>query len=142
MTMLNEIGAHLEAQGVGTVKTASNNPTTWPIYKGGVFPANVDEVVSIAESTSDPPTDTMGATVGLVVAENAALVVQTRSHDYTTAEARARLAWNALHKLGNVTLSGTRYLLVLARQAPFPIGRDDEGRWLIGFNCAVTKEKS
>lgn len=140
--MLDEIGAYLEAQGVGTVKTSSNDPTSWPIYKGGVFPANVDEVVSIASGPSDPPIDTMGSTVGQIVAEEEALVVQARSEDYTSAEARAWAAWNVLHKLGETTLSGTRYLYISARQMPFPIGRDDKGRWLLGFNCSVTKEKS
>jgi hypothetical protein len=139
--MLDEIGAYLEAQGVGTVKTSSNSPT-WPIYKGGVFPANVDNVLSIATGPSDPPTDTMGSTVGGIVAENQALVVQARSEEYPTADGKAWDAWNVLHKLGNTTLSGTRYLLIMARQMPFPIGRDDKQRWLIGFNCDVTKEKS
>jgi hypothetical protein len=140
--MLDEIGAYLEAQGVGTVKTSSNNPTSWPIYKGGVFPANVDEVVSIGSGPSDPPIDVMGSTPGDIVAEEEALVIQARSESYETADAKAWAAWNVLHKLGNTSLSGTRYLLILARQMPFPIGRDDKQRWLIGFNCSVTKEKS
>jgi hypothetical protein len=142
MSMLDEVGAYLEAQGIGTVKTSSNNPTTWPIYKGGVFPANIDEVVSIGDGPSDPPTDVMGSTVGEIVAENDALVVQARSMDYTVAEAKAQAAWDVLHKLGNTSLSGTRYLLIMARQLPFAIGRDDKQRWLLGFNCDVTKEKS
>lgn len=142
MSMLDEVAAYLEAQGIGTVKTSSNNPTSWPIYKGGVFPANVDEAMTVAAGPSDPPTDVMGSTVGAVVAENDALVIQARSFDYTSAETKAQAAWDVLHKLGNVTLNGTRYLLVMARQLPFPIGRDDKQRWLIGFNCDVAKEKS
>lgn len=142
MSMLDEIGAYLAAQGLGTVKTSSNNPTTWPIYKGGIFPANVDDVITVAAGPSDPPIDAMGSAVGAIVAEEDALVVQVRSENYATAEAKAQAAWNVLHKYGNDSLSGTRYLYIEARQVPFPIGRDDNGRWIIGFNCSVTKEKS
>jgi hypothetical protein len=129
--MLAEVGAYLETQGLGTLKTSSNNPSSWPIC--------------------DPPIDTMGSTVGAVVAEQASLVVQVRSEQYDSAEAKARAIWNKLHKLGNTSLSGTRYLLIMARHAPFPIGgfgdraqggRDAEGRWILNFNCSVTKEKS
>jgi hypothetical protein len=149
--MLAEVGAYLETQGLGTLKTSSNNPSSWPIFLGGVFPANVDEVIALAEGPSDPPIDTMGSTVGAVVAEQASLVVQVRSEQYDSAEAKARAIWNKLHKLGNTSLSGTRYLLIMARHAPFPIGgfgdraqggRDAEGRWILNFNCSVTKEKS
>lgn len=140
MPMLDDVAAYLEAQSVGTVKTESNNPAAWPIYMGGAVPGSLDEVLYLAETAGAPPIDEMGSTVGAVVAEVPGLLVQARAKEYPVARARARLAWSKLHKLGNTTLGATRYLLILARQAPAPTGRDDAMRWVVGCNFEVTKE--
>lgn len=140
--MLDEIAAYLEAQGLGVVKTTGNAPT-WPIYKAGTSPAdNVDEVIIVAEGPGADPIDTMGNVVGAVVAEVCSLVVQTRSLSYPIARTKAQAIWSKLHKLGEIQLTGVRYLLVMARQSPFPMGRDDKTRWLVGCNYEVTKELS
>lgn len=141
--LLDEIGYYLEAQGIGVVKTSVNTPT-WPIYKG-TFGTNPDipNAIALAEGPSDPPVDEMGATVGAVPIENASLVVQVRSLSYATARLKANDAWTKLHKLaGSVGSPAVRYLLIQARQAPFPIGRDDSDRWIIGCNFDVAKERS
>ena len=138
--MLDEIGAYLEAQSVGTVKTTANNPS-WPIYKGGVFPGTQDDGITLAEGPGDSPISEMGSTVGAVAAEAPSLVVQVRSASYPTARNKAETAWTKLHKYIGI-LSGVRYLIIEARQSPFPIGRDEAGRWIIGCNYSVTKERS
>lgn len=143
MPMLDAIGAYLESQGIGTVKTAGNTPTAWPIYKGGAQAthATIPGIVYISEGPGSAPTDTMGATPGSVVAENPSLVLQCRHADYSVARAKAESAWTVLHKKGNATLSGVRYLLIRARQSPFPTGRDEWGRWVIGCNYDIAKER-
>lgn len=137
--LLDDVGSYLETEGIGTVKTSSNNPD-WPIFKGGLFEGTSDDAIGLAEGPGDPPTNEMGDTVGGVVAENPSLVVLVRSDSYPTARSKAEAVWLKLHKYAG-TLSGTRYLFIEARQTPFPTGRDPDGRWVIGCNYDVTKEK-
>jgi hypothetical protein len=138
--MLDEIAAYLEAQSLGTVKAGTNNPA-WPIFTGGVFPGTQNDAISVAESAGEGVVNEMGSTVGSVAAEAPALVVQVRSMSYASARTKAEAIWRKLHKYAG-TLSGVRYYLVLARSKPFPLGRDDGGAFLLGFNCDVTKEPS
>jgi hypothetical protein len=142
--VLDEVAHYLAAQGLGVVKTASNTPT-WPIYKGGVFGNNPDipDAIMVAVGPGDPPQDEMGGTAGAVPFENPSLVVQVRSASYSTADTKAQAIWAKLHKfVGSIGSPAVRYLLIRARQSPFPVGRDDTDRWLIGFNCDVSKERS
>lgn len=138
--MLDEIGGYLQTQGLGTIKTPSNNPT-WPIYLGGVFPGTQDDAIALIEGPGDPPLDQMGATVGSVVAEAPSLVVQVRSSSYAVARTKAEAIWSKLHKYVG-TLGSTRYLWIAARQSPFPVGRDDRDCWILGCNYDVMKERS
>lgn len=141
--MLDEVAAYLEAQGIGVVKTSSNSPT-WPIYRG-TFGTNPDipNAIALMEGPSDPAQDEMGATVGAVVFENSSLVLQVRSANYGTARLKANDAWTKLHKFaGSIGSPAVRYLLIRARQQPFPVGRDDNDRWLIGCNFDVAKDRS
>lgn len=141
--MLDEVAAYLETQSLGVVKTTSNDPT-WPIFKGGLYPGtstNPDEAIGLTEGPGDGPINEMGSTVGAVAAEAPSLVVHVRSGSYVSARAKAEAIWTKLHKFAG-PLSGVRYLLIEARQQPFPLGRDDAGRWIIGCNYDVTKERS
>jgi hypothetical protein len=141
--ILDEVAAYLETQGLGTVKLPTNDPA-WPIHKGGLHPGTVthpDDAIGLSEGPGDPPINEMGSTVGAVAAEAPSLVVTVRSSSYTTARAKAEAVRAKLHKYAG-TLSSTRYLLILARHSPFPLGRDDKDRWLIGCNYDVTKELS
>jgi hypothetical protein len=141
--LLDEIAAHLEAEGLGVVKTAANDPA-WPIHKGGLYPgtqAHPHDAIGIIESPGGRPLDEMGAEVGAVAAEEAAFVVHVRSASYATARSKAGAAWGRLHKFAG-TLSGVRYLLIEATQSPFPLTRDDAGRWIIACNFNAAKELS
>jgi hypothetical protein len=141
--LLDEVASYLEAEGIGVVKTTANDPA-WPIHKGGLYPgsqAHPNDAIGLLEGPGDFPINEMGATVGSVVAETPSLVVHVRSASYATARSKADAAWGRLHKYAG-TLGGVRYLLIEARQSPFPIGRDDAGRWIIGCNYGVTKERA
>ncbi len=142
-SMVDEVATYLAAQGVGTVKTASNDPA-WPIYTAGLqegTKTNPHDAIGLIEGVGESPQDEMGATVGAVIFENPSLVVQVRSRSAVTARTKAEACWAKLHKFVG-TLSGTRYLLMQARQSPMPIGRDDGDRWIFGFNVGVSKERS
>lgn len=140
--MLDAVASYLEAQALGTVKTAANDPA-WPIHKGGLYPgtaAHPHDAIGLAEGPGDGPINEMGATVGAVAAEAPSLVVQVRSASYATARSKAEAIWTNLHHYSG-TLSGTRYLLIEARHSPFPTGRDEQDRWIIGCNYDVAKER-
>jgi hypothetical protein len=141
--LLDEVGAYLEAQAVGTVKTAANDPA-WPIHKGGLYPGTIahpDDAIGLLEGPGFRPLRQMDATVGAAVAEVPLLVLNLRSASYASGRAKAEAVWRKLHNYSG-TLSGVRYLLIEARQQPFPVGRDDKDRWIFGCNFDVTKEQS
>ena len=141
--LLDDVAARLESDGVGTVKTSSNTTPGlgWWIYKGATYPSNQDAIVALHESPGMAPTREMEDTVGAVVCENPGLLVQCWHLDYSEARAKAETVWGKLHNLNSVTLGSTRYLSIEARQQPFPTGRDDKGRWVIGCNYSVSKER-
>ena len=122
--LLDEVGAYLEAQAVGTVKTTANDPA-WPIHKGGLYPGTIahpDDAIGLLEGPGFRPLRQMDATVGAAVAEVPLLVLNLRSASYASGRAKAEAVW--------------------ARQQPFPVGRDDKDRWIFGCNFDVTKEQS
>jgi hypothetical protein len=98
-------------------------------------------VIVLSEYDGGPPIDEMGPTVGSVIAEEVGLNVSARHADYSQARSKAEAIWTKLHKLANTTLGSTRYLLVMAKGSPAPVGQDGNKRWMVGFNCAVTKER-
>jgi hypothetical protein len=138
--ILDEVGALLEAGGHGVVKTAGNDPA-WPIHKGALYDgtaAHPDDAIALIVGPGSAPITEMG---GVVAAEVPSLVVQVRSRSYSTAHSKAAAIWTALH-MQHGNLSGTTYYLMEARQSPMPLGRDENSRWLVGFNVDVTKERS
>ncbi len=140
--LLDDVATYLQTQGLGTVKTTSaQTGTAWLIYKGGTVTGDRADAIFLSEYSDGGPIDQMGATTGVVVAEEVGLQIVARHAAYSTAKQKAEDIFGALHKLGNVTLGSTRYLLMMAKQTPFPIGRDQSNRWMIGFNMRVTKER-
>jgi hypothetical protein len=140
--ILDEIADYLASLSLGTVKTNANTTPGapgWWIYKGAVETSNQDNAIFLTEFFGGPPEDIMGSTTGSVECEIVGLQVLCRSLSYETARAKSAALWDELHKFSG-TLGATRYLLIQARSSPFPIGRDQSSRWMIGFNCTVTKE--
>ena len=68
------------------------------------------------------------------------VVCRGAADDYTGPRARAEKVYKALVAIQAATLSGVFYHGVYPQQAPFPIRRDQLGRWEIGFNVQIDKE--
>ena len=80
------------------------------------------------------PSFTFGAN-SVPVLEQPGLQIRCRASDEATAESLCRDVWDRLTRCENETIGGTRYLVVTARQPPFPNGRDQRDRdmWAANF---------
>lgn len=123
--MLDDIAAKLAAESVGTVGT--------DIFIG-VMPDTPDDCLVLNEYGGEAP-DLIGTYV-----ERPNCQVRVRNDEYTTGRAKCASVIEALHTLGDTTLSGTRYLWVQARQSPIYLGRDEKKRHEWSVNFAVVKE--
>jgi hypothetical protein len=133
--LLDDVAALIETLGLGTVKTsAAQAGVPWLIYKAGEVPGEAD-AISLNESPGEGPLHAMGETV----AELPHLQVIARSLSYLTARTKAAALWTALNNYRGTPVA-TRYLGIELLHSPFPVGRDNNARWLLAFNCRVTKE--
>ena len=133
--VLDEIGAYLAANGIGTVGT--------DLFLG-FLPDTPDAAVAIYETGGMEPYRAMRSSAGQPVAERPSIQVVCRNvaYEYQTARTTADSAWKLLEGLGDTTLAGVRYLWAAAVQSPFLMGRDDSGRVLIAFNVDLVKAMS
>ncbi len=133
--VLDDIAVHLQTQGLGTIGSS--------LFKG-YLPDEPDVCVAIVEISGDQPIDTMGATLGTINVDRPALQILCRAaqDDYEAARVKAESAYRALHNLVDTTVNGIRYLNITANRPPAPIDRDENSRWVIGFEIDVWKEVS
>ena len=68
--------------------------------------------------------------------------VLVRAKSYSVARTKAKAAYAALDGVFNMTLSGTYYQSLVARQEPTDIGLDAEARPMIVFNVEAEKSPS
>jgi hypothetical protein len=129
--LLDEIGAYLAAQGLGDLDH--------DIFLGA-HPDTPDACTILLERPSAAP---IGTHDNLIAQEQPRLQVVCRgaANDYLGPRQQAEKVYQQLAQIINQTLSGTRYLLVIP-SPPFPIGRDESARWLIGCNAEVLKNPS
>lgn len=133
--LLDEVSAYLAANGIGTVGT--------DIFLG-FMPDKPDACVTLYETGGLEPYRAMRSAAGQPVAERPGLQVVCRNttYEYVTARAKAKSVNALLDGLGDVTMTGTRYLWMAARQSPFLMGRDENTRVMIAQNFDVVKELS
>jgi hypothetical protein len=132
MAVLEDLGAYLEEQGVGTVGTT--------IFYNAV-PETPPSCLALFEYGGAGPRFTLPATTGIAT-ESARVQVLVRSESNTAARAKAEEAYRALAKIVDRPLSSTRYLRVEPLQAPFFLRRDENHRIIMAFNVEVEKEPS
>jgi hypothetical protein len=131
MPVLDELGTYLQAQGVGILQR--------DIFLG-VRPASPDECLTLAEYPGGAPEYVQESASPRH--ESVQIQIVSRGVEYQRVRLLASLAWSALSRVTNSTLSGVRYLSIRPSSSPAPIGRDSNGQLLIGFNCTVVKEAS
>ena len=141
MPTLDILATYLAAQGAGTVKTSVAQPAVpWLIYKGGTPPGDRSDIITLTMYPGGPPIEVMGSGTAGVIAEEPRVQVTARNLDYSVAMAKAEALWTVLHNYSG-TVSGVRILRIACNTQPYPIGRDDATRFIIGFSCTVSKER-
>ena len=119
----------MQAQGLGTVNT--------DIFLGSE-PDAPDACVIVREYAGEKSEYTFGPTIAY---ENPRVQIVCRAKDYLSARTKAEAVYKAVD-VAEASLTGVHYLRIEPLQPPFPIGRDNNDRRLIAFNCAVMKEQS
>lgn len=86
--------------------------------------------------------DTMGTSIGTIGIERPIVQIFTRdaSDDFQASFDLAVEVYQAIHNTVNTTINGTFYYMLEAIQYPYSISRDQNARWLSGFNLQVHKE--
>ncbi len=132
MAFLDELGARLVAQGVGTLGTN--------IFYGAsvAIPVGDGPYLTLSETGGMAPTRIQNMTVPRTRRPTAQVFVRAKT--YAAARAMAVNAYNALDGVFNLTLSGVAYLSITARQEPTDVGMlDAAARVQIVFNVAAEK---
>ena len=134
MSMAKELHYYLTLNCTGL--TTAN---TW-VNKAPQTPATG---VTIHEAGGSPPTPTFGSTPTF---ESPHFQIVARSTLYPTARSLAESVYRKLQTVKTATLltsaastASTVYLSINPMQAPFPLGEDDAGRYLIACNYATKK---
>lgn len=133
MPFLDEIAAKLVADAVGVVGSS--------IFLGSkaVIPTGAGPYLSLVETGGTGPKRVQDSRRST---RRPTAQVLSRATNYQVARAMIEAAYLSLDGLFNVSLSGTFYQSVTARQEPTDIGLDDAGRARIAFNIDAQKSPS
>ena len=123
--MLTEIGAYLATQNVGTVGT--------DIFLGQM-PDQPDSCIVLFEYAGSPPDLHWNG-------EYPGLQVRVRNKSYAAGRAKIKEVVTELHGVHELTLNGTRYLLIKARGSPEVLKRDNNNRVELFVNFEIIKER-
>lgn len=131
MSMTDELGAYLEAMGVGTLGV--------DLFLAGL-PDEPAAAVALTEYGGEQPTFAHGAPG--VNTERRRFQLVARAETESAARAKAEQVNAVLVGIRNQALSGTWYLGVYPLQSPFPLGADGNGRPRYVCNYQVEKAVS
>lgn len=132
-TTLEDLGTFLQTAGTGTLAT--------DLFLG-LMPDTPDFCTVLLENPGDDSIVVMNRTAGKPTVERPSVMVLCRGakDDYNTPRTEAESIYAVINDVVDTTLSSTRYLAIEARQPPYGVGRDDNGRELVGFNLDIWKE--
>ena len=123
--MLTEISAYLKSQGIGTPGT--------DIFLG-LMPDQPDNCIALFEYAGSPPDLHWSG-------EYPGLQVRVRNKSYAAGRAKIEEVVKELHGAHELTLNGTRYLLIKARGSPEVLKRDNNNRVELFVNFEIIKER-
>lgn len=123
--MLNEIGTYLQTQGIGTLGA--------DIFLG-LMPDQPDNCIALFEYAGSPPDLHWEG-------EYPGLQVRVRNKSYAAGRAKIKEVVTELHGAHELTLNGTRYLLIKARGSPEVLKRDANNRIELFVNFEIMKER-
>lgn len=126
MTLLDEVGAYLVAQNVGTEGT--------DLFLG-FLPSSPDACVVVYEYAGQAPVNT-GANYQAYELPRVQIVA--RALTYQAARAKVQTVWS-LFNAGLGTMGGHAYYAVTPLQSPFLFQRDPSERVLMAFNAEAMR---
>jgi hypothetical protein len=137
VTLLDDIAAHIATNSTLFTVGANGNLT-----KAVMLDGSPDTVCTLYEQQGVFSVQAFSSSTGTaaVVWERPNLQLLSRSTSYQTARTRAETVYRLLDGLGDVTMSGTRYVAIDAVAPPFSAGRDQNQRFLVSVNFNVQKE--
>jgi hypothetical protein len=127
--MLDEIGAYLATNGVGTVGTT--------IFKG-VMPDLPVVQIGLFEYQGLGSVDASGGVVAY--RPRLQVIVRGPASGYSAARTTAETIHTLLNRTGSLTLTGVKYHFIKALSTPMFIGRDANNNIRIGINFQIVKE--
>lgn len=131
MSVLTDLVALLETEGVGTVGT-------------DIFYSRRPDQPDTCLTLTDYPgqASRLHGPTNIPADERIAVQVMARSKSYDTAKALAESAFTALHFRHKTLASGRRYAWSKANQQPAPIGVDANDRRLVSFNLRLRRHRT
>lgn len=133
VALLDEIAARLKTQGVGT--TAST--ASWFVAKG-FLPPTPDRVIALFETGGFPNDPHESA---LIDRPTFQVRVRGNAYGYSTARTKIGAARTAL-EVGNSTLSGRRYIHIVAQSEPVSLGQDENNRPSLVVNFTALRSRT
>ena len=136
--LLDEVGTYLVAQGVGSLGTTSS----WRIFKGFGYPSTGRAIV-LTETAAPNQHGHSAATL-----DNKAFQVLVRGPNISTAGAystmltKGEAVRTALEAIGNESLSGRYYPMVVLASGPIPLGQDPNNQPLASWNFLALRSKT
>lgn len=142
MAILDDIASYLAAQSTAfTVVSGTGGNLAKSVMLDAILPDTITVIYEAAGLANEYVFSTSTGTAG-VANERPSFQILSRSTSYVTARTRAQTAYTILDGLAGKSLptaTGTLYLEIVANQAPFSIGRDDNERYLISTNYTARK---
>lgn len=131
MTFMEDVVNLLVGAGLGVVNTTIFRSSNANI------PVGDGPLISITDTGGSGATRVQDKKVST---ERPSLQIVTRAAKFEVAAPRARAIYNLLNGMWNVTLGGTFYQSITARQPPTDIGKDDAGRVMLSFNIDAERQ--
>lgn len=142
MSFLDDLAQRLQDAGIGTLGTSIFESSA------AVIPTGMGPYITVSETGGMAPTRIQNKLGSATQRPMAQILVRAGriagvQEAWPAARAKAWAAYQALDGLFNVTLSGTAYLRVVARQEPTDMGLDAIGnRVQVVFNVEAEKAPS
>lgn len=128
MAILDALGAHLAANGQGTLAT--------DIFLARM-PDTPDACVALYENQGVGPDYTFGASVRAIDHQRVRVYCRAARNDYPTARAKAEAVRAILGAIRSTTLSSVVIMTVLSTSELYPLARDGDDRAIIGCDYTV-----
>lgn len=127
--ILDELATYLRSQGVASTSQSAS----WAVFEG-FEPDTPDKCISLFETGGDPNEQHEATPIDRPTFQ---LRVRSDDYGYSTGRSKVAAARTSLELIGNTTLSGWRYIHVVAMSEPVSLGVDENQRprWVQNYRA-------